>query len=98
MVDNSPARRGPCCMHGGSGSAKRVIATAGRTVDIIAELGGRHGVEHSLRGPRRRVASKVYYPPLRIAIGQHRHACEFEPDCEIAGKCCSSCTTEAVSV
>jgi len=52
---------------------QRAISMLIRTVDIITELGGRHGVEHSLCGSRRGVASKVYNPPLRIAIGQHRH-------------------------
>ena len=67
------ARRVPCCMHGGSKTGKRAILTLPRTVDIIAELGGRDGVEHCLRRPRRGVASKVYDPPLGIALGQHRH-------------------------
>ena len=83
MVDNGRHVAGQVARMAAQKYGKWAIARAGRTVDIIAELGGRHRVEHGLCGPRRGVAPEIHDPPLGISIGQHCHEGEFEPDSKL---------------
>ena len=58
----------------GSELSKLAIVPQNRTVDIIAELCNRYGVEHGLSWFRSGVAAEVHDPPFGIATGQHRHS------------------------